>query len=280
MLSDFLTTLSGLLTTDPPVEAPTWHTDPDGRGTSALVREGYRVEKRAGGDVAVVVHTFHDPESLCGWLNRYADPQEAQILVDDDAVTASADRVDADGFQLTMPLDYGLEAGAWFNAFSRSHDQRGMFRLIQAQQADFPGNVGADMLGQLMTLDACRGGEVKSSLNAHGGYNLAVATDRRDVNAKLPPSFHVVIPIYDGVRLVEEGEAGTVAGELAVYSVEVFLRLEVSDRGQIVMQLECPGWDKAVKDAQRDLVAYMRHLLEDGFLVGRGCHGKRLVKVA
>lgn len=249
---------------------------PDGQGIVALVREGYKVQTLEGQRVNARVHAFEEIGSLADWLKRHATKESVEILVGEQCVVAALTPRDVNGDRVTCPLHPHPRWARWHALLAQPIGQRQLHRFVLSSLEDFevvpvPGEVvgistGETLASQLAKFEALKTSEVKVELDERGFVRFAGMSEKTEVSGKLPPRFKVRVPLFLGVERVKDGQPASEA----VYELEIHLRVIVEQGRPPAFELSCPNLEVVVRGARLDAVAWLRHLLGDGFLVGLG----------
>jgi hypothetical protein len=249
---------------------------PDGQGVIALVRDGYQVKTLEGQRVNARVHVFEEVASLADWLKRHADPKVVEVLVGEQRVVAALTPRDIHGDQVVCPLHLHPRWARWQKLLDQPVGQRLLHRFVLSSLEDFEVlpvegsavgiSAGETLASQLAKFEALKTSEVKVELDERGFVRFAGMSEKTEVSGKLPPRFKVRVPLFLGVEQLVDGKP---AGE-AFYELEIHLRVIVETGRPPAFELSCPNLEVVVRGARIDAVAWLRHLLGEGFLVGLG----------
>ena len=271
---DWLASLStGLLSAmGPPVESID---DPDGDGVVLFYREGYKSLHMEGPERRVRGHVFGDLESLAAHLNRHALPEVADVLV-------SADKAVADFMPHTLnddivscPMVVHPCARRWLEAMRSWLTQRDFLLLVLSAAEDFASEAEAKALaGELQMLKVVSGGEMKTELDQHGRTKFSGAHRSKKYEGEIPQRIVLQVPLFVGICREAEGEWVE-----ATYPLELFIHVLDEEKG-FKFKLSCPGFEVVQHQAVREAAEWLRHLLNDGFLVGLGSHNTGAVPAA
>ncbi len=260
-------------TKDPAYKLP--GSTPTGCEASWVVQHTARLER-----VPLVFareHVFADPVSLADWLKRNCEPRNAEILVDEEQVTATSGGRDVDADVVSVALTRHPTWARWL-AGARTMDQKMFHRLLRGAKTDLrPKDVpaadddtklypGESLLEKLGTIKV--GGETsyQREIDARGVTTLRSADQKQTVDCKLPDEFHIYVPMYVGVR---------VAGVEPVYKVRVLVEIDII-QGQPVFKLEFPDLALTMLDARHDVAACLAEQLGSEWVVGLGRFGRSL----
>jgi hypothetical protein len=251
--------------------------DPNGKGHTALIRDGYKVVQLAGRTKAKREHTFADAESFAAWLLRHADPQKTDILVDENQAVAMLDPRDEHADEVVMPIALHPRFARWAAIFGQKVSQKALYKFLVASFEDFPGapvegtnerfSFGEKLAADLLRFEAVRNSEVQIILDERGFTQFSAATDKVQVKGSIPPKFSIRVPMLTGAL-------DPATSEEFVYEVEILLEVvppEANTKGPPAFILTCPKLQLVLTKARADLVVWLRHLLaEKPFLVGLG----------
>lgn len=260
---------------------------PRGLGSAVVaVRSDYNVEVLPGPETSRRTHNFHELRSFADWLNRFAAPDAAEILVGDTAAKAVLGD-DPHASEVTCLLRHHPTFALWHKAFGVKQAPKAFHAFIRSVAATFDTGTGgvnaADVLsGEMQKLKAVTTGDVEMSVDPRGFYSVIGNTAKVQVDAKIPPTFSISTPIFVGIPKMSlpiipaatGAEVELVVGlsepfDERLYSLEILLTMDVESNG-IFFTLTCPTLDRVLHEARLDAVAHLRTLLKEGFLVGLG----------
>lgn len=242
---------------------------PSGKGVLVALREGYTVTTHPGRDQVLRQHVFDDLVGLAEWLQRHADPQAAEILVDQHGVVRAllAARAVPAGDVVECRLQPHPRLARWLAVLGKPLTQRQIHRLIVGALEDFPraqasdgtdlGSAGSALAGQFQRIEVVKGGTIDVRLDELGNTRFAGATDSKEIQAKLPPRFSISVPWFIG------------ADPEAAYDLEIHLSASADERA-VTFSLDVPSLDVVRHRAVLEAVGFLRDLLGDGWLVGLG----------
>ncbi len=250
--------------------------DPSGRGRRVVaVREGYNLEYLMGPERGRRLHRIHDITSFADWLNRHADPDRTEVLVDVHEVTAHLEPADPEGDMVVCQLSLHPLFQAWEAVFGKVLNQKlfhyqvrvlfDTFDAINNENTEL--TYGSLLMGSLGSLKVSSTGTLKTELDTTGMIKVLASDQGRSVDKQLPPEFSVTVPIIDGV--LDGGLDAASHGELKTYRLGLLLEVEAGESG-LAFTVNCPQLAVALRDARRDAAEFLTGLLKDDFLVGLG----------
>ena len=260
---------------EPATVAPQLVADPSGKGQLALVRDGYTLKPIVGPTKMKRGHVFHDLESFAAWLSRHAGSSTktghdivtelVEVLVTMTQAQAALEPADPTGDFVTCVLTDHPSFAAWKGIFDKPLDQKTLHRFVRGNISAFdvgmPGDVFA---GQLQLLNVTAGKDINAELDTKGFYKFTSSTGRAELQGNIASRFTINIPIFAGVRV-------PVTKSEILYPLDVLLSMDVdTDKGVITFVLSCPSLALALYQARLDAVAWLKSLLDEGFLVGLG----------
>lgn len=257
----------------PPTPALEITAAPDGNQQLAVVKEGYRLERILGPTKNAREHTFHDLKSAAEWLNRHADVAEVEILADEAEVVAALTPGDPTGDVVRARMIAHPMLSSWTGIFGKPLNQKALHAQVRGNKAAFresaPGVSEAEVIsGELKKLSVGNTSDLQGELDEMGYYRFQSSTGRVEVSGRIPSSFEIVVPVFIGV----EDEHGIECR----YPIEILVWMN-ADGGAVAFTLSAPGLPLIMHQARLDAVAYLRSLLNDGFLVGLGTAKLRTV---
>lgn len=267
---------------DPGV-APTLAKLPNGHTSAVLVREGYTVHQVDGPSQYAARHEFHDLDSFAAWLLREQCGAVTDILFDADRVTADIVRAGVGNDAVSCLLKRHPRFVRWANVLGRPLSQRDIHLLVLSSGEDFDtqvdgatgkvvGHAGQSLAAQLQKFSAKRAKDVTVEVNEHGLTTLSAVNDKTTITGTLPASFYVEVPVLRGVR--------DDVGSMVVHRLELFLSVDLDDKGAPTFTLRCPSLEIVVEAALTDGANHLRRELGAGWLVGRGTSKRAVVTVA
>jgi hypothetical protein len=246
---------------------------PNGLGTMALVREGYEVHEFKGPDMDVRRHVYQDLASFAGLLNRFADPHETDILLNEKEVVADLHPGETRRSVVRCSMVHHPRFQRWAAIFGKGLTQRQVFEHVISSSADFlpvkasngetAGSEGEWLASQFLKFAAARDSNYQCEADETGTIRFQAVTDKVTVSGKLPPRFVLRVPVFQGIT-VEGGEAEV------LHDLVVHLRVEVEPARPPVFVLSCPGLDIVRHEALLTARAFLERQLDEGFLVGLG----------
>lgn len=239
---------------------------PNGEGMVYAIRDGYKTETKPGPRREQRLHQFADIASFAAWLNRHATGDDAEILVDDDSITAALDATTHNADRVTCILVFDPAFDRWHDVFGCALSQKELHGLVRAGAGALDESTCAQLLAAVRNLTITRGSKRDMRLTELGSYQYTAKSENRDFTGTIPASFVINCPVYEGVHTV--GASGTMTP--ASYAIEVLLTVDDTEEGDVTFTLEAPGLDAIVRQARRDAAEYLRSLLDDSFLVGMG----------
>lgn len=245
---------------------------PRGRASKVVaVRNDYSIETLTGPDRSQRKHKFHELRSFAEWLNRFGKAKETEILVGDKEASAVVS-ADVAASSVTCELRAHPTYDAWQAAFGKPLAPKALFAFVRSVQDTFKPigagdgpNAGDVLAGELQKLKAVTTGDIEMSVDPRGFYAVQGATQKVQVDAKLPPQFSISTPIYVGVPEIL-GERGPEK----LYPLPILLSMDVSEKDGILITLTCPSLKRVLHDARLDAVEHLRRMLDPDFLVGLG----------
>ena len=296
MIEQILNTLRAAIATPVVVQAP--QRDPDGLEHSVFVREGdaFRRVALPGPKAQGAAHTFHDLRDFAEFVNRRAG--DLELLEEVDVVFGSG-RVRA-GFDpdslAAVVVDCRLRNHpmweAWTRVFGRDLNQRELHEHLVAfgdaivtANPDAPGPAD-ELVSGLASLEIVRGGSFASHLGAGGYVKLQAQESKQDFTVNLPTRWFIRVPRYEGILVAPEGVAWADLTDKdpadlqeASYEVGVMLRIDVGGDGKPSFRLSAPSLPLVEAEAERDVGAYLRFLLDERVYVGHGEYRTELRQV-
>lgn len=250
----------------PPVPAPTLHPipHPNGCGQFVAVKEGYTLKELEGPRVCRRLHTFRDIRRFADYLNRHAaDRDRCEILVDESQVVAGLQPRSVIGDLVTCDLVKTPSFEAWDGAFDHRLSQKQLLALVRSEKKALSEAQRAMLLGALRTLEVMRGGEFKSEIDETGATRFAAATQRGQLTTQIPPEFEITVPVYEGIER---------QGQLATYTIEVFITVEIPEKGAPLFVLEAPSLPTVKRTALREAAEWLQGQLHQPLLVALGTY--------
>ncbi|HVM94837.1 MAG TPA: hypothetical protein VMT89_00545 [Candidatus Acidoferrales bacterium] len=256
-----------------PTEKPVFALDPSGNGGLVAVRNGYTLARYNGQSRMARNHKFLDIRSFADFLNRHVDSGEprlaAEILAREYQIVAQLSPRDLNSDTLTCDIQKHPAFVPWDNLFGRQITQRDLLAFVRANKTAFL-TAGDDTIGDyeqlvggLKTLEIIGTKTLKTTVEEHGFISLDSDEGKVEHRGKLPTSFRLQLPILLGVC----DEPAADAKELQ-YSLEVLVFMDTDDG--VSFKLICPELAMILHKAREDALAFLRMLLEEGFLVGMG----------
>lgn len=260
---------------------------PQGHGSLALVRDGYKLQDLQAAQVARRRHSFDDIRSFADWLNRRcpdtADRVRAEILAtapDKDGghrISAVLNPEDQHSDSGVCLLTYHPLFQSWLGIFGKRLSQQEFHAHVRGVIASFaqqqPVSFGNWLATELQKLKAITGRDLQVDLDQRGFVSFAMMTGTKKIEGEIPPSFALSLPIFMGVfpPSIPRELTDRVEEEQALdYMIEVLLQTDVNDEGRIYFTATAPGLDQVIHQARMDAVAWLRSRLDEGFLVGLG----------
>lgn len=243
---------------DPTVEAQLVR-KPDGSGSIAVVRDGYRVQEFDGEEEGCCAHIFEDLQSFAAYMNRHyveVASSSVDILVQNDVVKAIIDTSHRRPETLVCKMVTDPAWDAWMRVFDRDLGQRDLQQHIRSWM-DTVSNHDA-LLTALAAIQVSTGQVVRSDIDLTGGTRLSSGEGKQDVKVSIPPTLSVMVPCYEAV---EEGAIS------AVYDLDVLVSITPEP---LTFTLSCPQLEKYERQARRDFADQLRRLLDEKFLVSIG----------
>jgi hypothetical protein len=254
---------------DPSVEAQLVR-KPDGYGSIAVVRDGYRVQEFDGEEEGHCAHIFEDLQSFAEYMNRHyieVASGSVDILIQEDTVKAIIDTSHRQPETLVCKMVTDPAWDAWMGVFDRELGQRDLQQHIRSWRSTIANHEA--LLTTLAAMQVTTGQVVRSDIDLTGGTRLSSGEGRQDIQVSIPPTIKASVPCYEGV---EEDEAVD-----AIYELEVLVSVTPTP---LSFTLSCPQLEKHERKARRDFAEHLRRLLDDRFLVsiGQASHLTREVK--
>ncbi len=277
MISAAIETLKALFT------RPQQWRNPDGHGIVIVHRDNEIVSMVAGRYENRRGHRFDDVSTFAEWLLRHAEPELAEILVAADAIVAGLDPRTDHSDQVSCALSLHPTAARWLGALTTQQmSQRDLYRFLMGSLDSFAdemvgddnlGSYGRLLAGNLQKLKIATKGEYESHLDPRGFWSFVGGSAKTEVSGKLPTSFEITIPWFQGVHW-------PIPSDLCQYRLEVLLEMDTADPAKPTFRLEAPALDLLKHAARQDAVKWLRHLLDGNdsddatatFLVGLGTY--------
>jgi hypothetical protein len=267
-VTEILTTLRQLL--EPAAPSPTLleHPDCTGRRVVAL-RDGYKLHDLAAPKEVRRKHRFTALRDFAAWLQRHAQPDVAEIGVGADRIHAIVRGLELRADCVTCDLVYHPTYLAWTSHLGKPLDQRTFHHLVRSQRGSIGEAQATELLGALMQLRVAE--NLECNLDEYGFTRFAGVSRNHEVQGRLSPTLVATTPVFTGVfGRVLTLEEGAAAKEVeTAYELELLVSMVKGERG-LLFTLDCPGLDLVRHQAREDLVAYVRSLLGDEWLVGQG----------
>lgn len=255
--------------------------DPDGIHANVLIRDGYTLKRIDGATEARPSHTFKDVRCFADYLNREYDRNrldagDCDIVMSEGRFTAYFDPYDKAGTNVACQLEPDTDFWAWQNASETTMSVDAFHKFIRRVLPTFlpfdggKVSLGEYLLTQLGSLKVSQDSEVEIRTNRVGLVEFSGGTGKTTVSGKMPDTFKVCTPVYEGVLDAD--------GNPMVYTFDVLLTVKV-EGGKPAFSFCIPRYHQVVREAQLDAVAYLRDLLHDDFLVGVGVPCSKLVQV-
>lgn len=253
---------------------------PDGQESAVLVRDGYTYREVAGEQEPRASHVFDSVSDFAAYLNRRAKPECADILVD--SVGDACASFDPDSRSTTCVSyvgKYDPSFSDWTEAFRAPLSAKGLHGHLRKILYTFlplePGKdatLGEYLLQSLGSFKVSTGAEVQVEMDRTGMLRAMTRGATNDVSMDLPDVWPIRVPIFDGVMVLDDEEWIP-----AVYGFDVLLSMSVA--GELKFSLSAPKLEQVKRQAVSDLVAWLRHNLDDGFLVGAGTFEQKSVPI-
>lgn len=237
--------------------------------------------------VSVRRHTFHDPQSLAGWLLDWTDKDRVEVLVDETRVVAVVDAGDAQHDEIACELRYHPVFDRWRAVFGKPMDQKALHGLLRRTVSDFHGTeiampggaserVGAGdrLLSAISKLQVRKDANFRAELGSKGEVALRASDQKSEVSIDLPDMFEIEVPIF--VDVAVEGPGGRVEPRYII-RVLVDLDLELLTPR---FTLTAPDLALQLLDARRDVARCLREQLGEGWTVGLGAAKTQVVLTA
>ena len=267
-----------------PSAAPEFAPNPNGKGSTSLVREGYTPHTVPPRQTGRRAHVFEDIDSFAAWLRRHADPDDLEVLVAPSGAKAALTPFTPTGDIVSCPLALHPRWARWASLFDKQILQADLHRLVLSSPEDFlpvtdtTGAMLAPSYGPLLAAELAKFNlsklkEVNIELDERGIVTFSAVSEKTTLQGRLPRSFVVRVPMLLGINVEDED----VEWAEADYSVEVLLQVKATEAGPPVFVLRCPQREVIERESRIDAVAWLRHLLGDGFLVGLGSLGLETV---
>lgn len=267
----------------PPTPVVPANVAPNGDGVYFVVRDGYKLQRVEGRQHHRRTHTFDDLRSLAIWLNRYAVPKErAEILVDLTAVGAALDPANPIGDVVTceLPRDPRFQRWAPYLACPfggeeepKALSQRQLHTVLRGAVADIEGTeVAGLLLHEVQNLSITKGFKRDLKIDERGYYRYAAEVKDRVIEGRIPPSFSIRVPIFEGVTVPQNAEVPSFGPWVPVlYTIEILLSMDEHPLTQeLIFTLEAPALPVIARQARRDVAACLQNQLEPGLLVMLG----------
>lgn len=254
-----------------PAPTPTLVAAPDGLQRVALVPEGYTLERLAGPKGSRPSHIFHDVRDLCSYLKIRADPtttdvllRDGQIMADLDASTPHAGRVSCQLLSHPLWLLWARMLGQPLATEDLLEGLRAVRETLPPPKDGQPAQADV-LISSLGSFSVISVGEYKTETDRLGNVSFRGATEKTSVTDTVPASVTVHAPLIAGIQRLEDGRLVE-----AVYKIPVLLKLRIGKDKAPSWTLSAPTLPLIKAEALADAVAYVRHLLGDGWLVGMG----------
>lgn len=259
----------------PPTPALAAMPDPDGDGQLVVIQDGYSLEELPGPSVNKRQHTFHDLDGFAAWLNKHAEgfEQDVEVLFDEQLVRAALAPRDVDGDVVDCRIEFEQSFLDWKQVFGRGLGQKALYSFVRGHMGDFAdaknkqgqviGKWGELLSGQLQNLKVTSSGEYQVQMDRTGAVTMAGIQQSAQVQGTIPPEFEVDIPLIRGVCDPETGKARS-------YTLHILVDIEADGKSPPAFTLTCPNLKAVQAEAHGHAVAWLTHLLSQGFLVGRG----------
>ena len=240
---------------------------PDGYGSIAIVRDGYKVQEFDGQEEGHCAHIFEDLESFADYMNKHHTAAAVDILVQDTIVKAIIDTSHRQPETLVCKMVKDPAWDAWKDIFDRELGQRDLQQHIRSWRGTIANHEA--LLTTLAAMQVTTGQVVRSDIDLTGGTRLSSGEGRQDIQVNIPPTITATLPCYEGVVVEEPVEA--------IYELEVLVSVTPAP---LAFKLSCPQLEKHERKARRDFAEHLRGLLDDKFLVsiGQASHATREVK--
>jgi hypothetical protein len=247
---------------DPSVEAQLVRR-PDGMGSLAVIREGYRVVDYPPEQEGRCAHQFEDLKSFAEYISRHCGTKAGtvDIMVEECGVVAIIGTSHREPVTLYCSMVTEPAWDAWTGIFDRELSQRELQQHIRSWRETL-GDHGA-LLTALAAIQVSTGQAMSSNIDTIGGTRLASAEGKQDVRVNIPPILRVNVPIHEAVD--------------AAYDLEVLVSITPTP---LSFTLSCPKLERHERQARRDFAGTLRGLLDDSFLVsiGKAAHMTREVQ--
>ncbi len=284
MISAAIETLKALFT------KPQQWQNPDGHGIVIVHRDNEIVSMVAGRHENRRGHRFDDVSTFAEWLLRHADARQAEILVAAESIVAGLEPQRDNGDTVSCALALHPTAARWLGALTTQQmSQRDLYRFLMGSLDSFAdemvgddnlGSYGRLLAGNLQKLKIATKGEYESHLDPRGFWSFVGGSAKTEVSGKLPTSFEITIPWFQGVCLVFGDGGPSSVQVLCSYRLEVLLEMDTADPARPTFRLEAPTLDLLKHGARQDAVKWLRHLLDANaeddeaatFLVGLGTY--------
>lgn len=256
------------------ISKPEVHDAPSGHGKVIVHHESQKVTFAIGPSRRRRNHNFDDVGTFAKYLNRHANPKDAEILVAAESIVAGLTPSADNGDRITCDLALHPLAERWKEIITtKALSQKQLYRFILGSLDSFGGDSGRALAGELSKLRIVRSGEYTAELNERGYYAFSGGSDKTSVDGKIPASFEIHTPWFRGVSKHSPSTDGHDAFDFECrYTLEVLLDMNTQDPKNPTFSLAAPGLDLLQHQAREDAVAWLRHLLEGDFLVGLGTY--------
>lgn len=296
LLRRALSALGELL--DPPSFPVEISPRPDGRGGTALVRDGYTLKDFAAPVRGARQHAFLDWRDAADWIARHADPSRAEILLSfPDPRETGLSEMESPGLaiwldpardpmagSLSGQLAWSTRFAAWLSAFARPLSQREMLLLVRDAASDFGEDIGlavragglvvesdegpgplssvAQLVSAISTLQVTRSDSLEQTIDPHLAYIAFRGNDgKQDVRGHIPTELRIAVPVFDGLvstRPIDEIPEPGMEGDVAAMKVRVEL---VLGHDEPRFRLSCPELRDVIRNATMLLRDRMEELL-------------------
>ncbi|MEL6348941.1 MAG: hypothetical protein AAFV53_37905 [Myxococcota bacterium] len=280
--SNFFVALRDFLTPTPTIQQAE---NPNGISTTIMVPKGFSVTNEDGPESLKPSHVFRDLADFAKYINdrshrrpcRHHGLTQAKVhrelvdvVVDVRQAVACFDAFDPLAPTVSCELPDHPDWAVWKAHFNKSLTVKQLHTLMRSIPDTLPalgeGPTQAALLrSNLQVLNVKTESGFEQRMNGHGAITLSGQTNKRALEAKIPETLTAIVPIYDGVKVVNDGK---ILG-LCSYELEILVSVELTDNGPR-FTLTAPRQPQVERQALADAVKHLRVLLGEDIYVGVG----------
>ena len=248
---------------------------PDGESLLVLTPKDYEIQQIKGPTAPVPNHTLHDLRDFASYLHARADAEKTDVLVDARHAVADFGPHAEGAPRITCALVAHPIWAMWRQRLGTALSTEELFDFIRTVAETLPPpaegqpSQAAVLLAGLSKFEIVSTGEYKTEIDGRGALTFQGKTEKTAVSGAVPTELRLRLPLF--AEIFRPTELGALVE--ADYDLPILVKLKIRKKGdgkEAVWTLSAPTRPLVEAQALRDVVAYLRRLLGDGWLVSMG----------